>query len=171
MWSKISPWDIHRRIKERQRERERQEFLKPRQPIYVIHPPIIDPQPINPSGNVPGYIAKFEVVITNQPDCIEPVEVYFNSARMRLDQKWGYGNLSMSFGIPNRLPNAIIPLNETREYQVNMVGFPERSSEPYLDLSQCYHWTIEGVTLSVSGLHAHVECHSEGCINGQGKST
>lgn len=169
--SKISPRAIRRRRKEcheyrekLQREQEQQEFLKRRLPTYIIHEPVINPQPINPTENFPQYAAKFKIEITNQPDCIEPVEVYFN-ARMSLKQKWGYGNLSMSFQVQPRLPNARILLGETREYEINMVGYPDGTSLPYLDLNKCYQWTIENVILNVYGLQKKVECRGEGNIN------
>lgn len=168
----ISPCSIYRSRKERQKQHQREQeqqrqqaFLKSRLPTYVIHEPIINPQPINPKDNFPQYTGKFKIAITNQPDCIEPVEVYFN-ARIALKQKWGYGSLSMSFTMQPRLPNSTIPLKETREYEINMVGWPDGTGLPYLDLNQCYHWTIEGVTLRVAGLQQKVECYSEGNING-----
>ena len=167
--SKISPRGIYRRREERQREQERQEFLKDRLPTYVIREPVINPQATNPGANFPQYAGKFEIEITNQPKCIEPVEVYFNSARMSLKQKWGYSALSMSFTIQPRLENAKIPLKETREYPIDMVGWSDGTSLPYLDLSQSYHWTIEGVTLSIAGLYKQVECRSEGDTNGEGE--
>ena len=64
------------------------EFLKHSLPTYVIREPIINPQPMNPKDNLPRYAGRLKIVITNQPDCIEPIEVYFN-AQMTLEQKWG----------------------------------------------------------------------------------
>jgi hypothetical protein len=171
--SKISPWILYRRRRERQREQKQQEFLNRCLPTYVIHEPDINPQPVqpmSPKGAPPQYIAKFKITITNQPDCIEPIEVDFNP-QMTLKQKWGYDSLSMSFRAQPSLPSATIPLRETREYEINMVGYPDRSRQPYFDFSQSYHWTIKGVSLTIAGLQKRVKCHSEGYINEEKKST
>jgi uncharacterized protein YjeT (DUF2065 family) len=175
LWSKISPWAINRRRKERQREQqkrqreqEQQELLRRSLPTYVIQGPAINPQPINPKEGFPQYAGKFKIVITNQPDCIEPVDVHFN-ARMVLKQKWGYANLSMTFTMQPKLPNAAIPLRETCEYDIDMLGYPDGTGLPYLDLNKCYHWAIQGVTLQITGLQERVECYSEGYISGEGK--
>jgi len=154
---------------EQKQKQERQKFLKDHLPTYIIHEPVINTQPINPKDSLPQHTGKFKIEITNRPDCIEPIEVHFK-ALITLEQEYGYGSLSMDFWMQPRIPNATIPLRETREYTIDMIGTPSTSNPPFLDLSKCYHWKIEGVTLYVNGLQEQVKCHSEGDINGEEKS-
>lgn len=180
LWRLISPCSIYRRRKEhqsekqeqeeqRRREQEQQEFLRRTLPTYVIHEPVINPQPVNPKEH--KYEANFKITVTNQPDCKEPVLVSFNRVQMTLEQEWGYGRLIMNFMIPpgTGRPNETVPLKETREYLIDVVGYPGNASEPYLDLSQCYHWIIEGIRLDIANLGIPVRCRRDGYINGEEK--
>ena len=82
----------------------------------------------------------------------------------------GYGGFSLRFMIEARLPNATIPLKETRAYEINMVGTPNGTGSPFHDLNQRYHWIIEGVTLHIAGLQEEVKCHGEGYTNKETRS-
>lgn len=76
----------------------------------------------------------------------------------------------MRFMIEPRLPNATISLKETREYPINMVGTPNGTGSPFLDLNQRYYRIIGEVTLRIAGLQEEVKCHGEGYTNEETKS-
>lgn len=152
------------RIEEQRRRTDEEAHWQLYGPEYTISEPTIDRNPMNPGEAYSRYRAKFKISIKNKCPSEPPLEVYFNSANMKLKQQFGRSTLSMYFMIEPRLPNSSIEPGDQQDYPISMVGRPESTAQPYLDLSQHYHWVISGIKLSLYGL-GEEECHREGDAN------